>query len=148
MTWRGAGFAVLSRFMSCFVMAWHESTYKVSLVLLNWPLAVEKSFWHFITKFFHCIVHLRYCMCHKIRTLRAVHQELQFSVSAERFWGNTLFEGAFITLTCHKYDITPVINTNKSFWMFMTVVIKCHLVNYDTFNANIHVTWFKMTTWH
>ena len=43
----------------------------------------------------------------------------------------------------------PVMNMKESLWMFMTVVIKCHSVNYDIFNAKL--TWFGMSllsTWH
>lgn len=32
-------------------------------------------------------------------------------------------------------DMTPVMNKKVSLWIFMTVVIKCHLAYYDTFNA-------------
>jgi len=58
------------------------------------------------------------------------------------FFGNTLFEGVCIRLTSrHKHDITPVMN--MSLWMFMTFVIKCHSVNYDTSTAKL--TLFKMS---
>jgi len=59
--------------------------------------------------------------------------------------GNTLFEGVCIRLSwhCHKHDIPPVMNMKESLRMFMTVVIKCHSVNYDTFNAKL--TLFEMS---
>jgi len=55
---------------------------------------------------------------------------------------NTLFEGVCIRLTwhCHKHDTTPVMNMKESLWMFMTVVVKLHSVNYDTFSL--------MQSWH
>lgn len=72
----------------------------------------------------------------------------KFSFLAYEWWlswfGKTLLEGVCtrLTLHCRKDEIMRVTNRKASSWMFTTVIIKCHLVHCDTFNAKL--TLFKV----
>jgi len=51
-------------------------------------------------------------------------------------FGNTLLEGACIRLTWHVHNHDTCEEYEGGLCMFMTTVIKCHLLNYDIFNAD------------
>jgi len=50
--------------------------------------------------------------------------------------GNTLLEGVCMR-HLHNHDMTYVMNMKEVLCMFVTTGIKCHLLIYDIFNANM-----------